>query len=102
MQSLGITVNEAETSPASSFHIPDALTADAAPSERNGYGEQEIQSNGKIVIAEAIGAYLKDIKLPQREQKTYDEYRLVLYKFRDNCEKKHLQEIDRDDCGWFT
>jgi hypothetical protein len=35
---------------------------------------------------------------PQREQKTYDEYRLVLYKFRDNCGKNFIQDINRDDC----
>src|SRR5207244_10047074 len=34
----------------------------------------------------------------QREQKTYDEYRLVLYKFRDSCSKHYLHEINRDDC----
>jgi integrase len=35
---------------------------------------------------------------PQREQKTYDEYRLVLYKFRDTCGKAYVQDVDRNDC----
>ena len=39
----------------------------------------------KTLISKAIEEYLKDVAPPQREQKTYDEYRLVLYKFRDNC-----------------
>jgi hypothetical protein len=38
-------------------------------------------TDGKTLIAEAIESYLKDVEPPQREQKTYDEYRLVLYKF---------------------
>jgi|SRR5581483_1482139 len=53
--------------------------------------------NSGILIAEAIESYLKDVKPPQREKKTYDEYLLVLYKFRDTCTKRHLHEIDRDD-----
>jgi len=52
----------------------------------------------KVLIANAIEAYLKNIEPPQRERKTYDEYRLVLHIFRDTCGKKYLHEIDRDDC----
>lgn len=101
LQSLGIPVNATETQPAPLLRVPDVQVAGAVLSERGGAGERETHSNGKIVIAEAIEAYLKDIKPPQREQKTYDEYRLVLYKFRDNCEKKYLQDINRDDCLGF-
>jgi integrase/recombinase XerD len=50
------------------------------------------------LISEAIESYLKDVEPPQREQKTYDEYRLVLHKFRDTCGKRFLQEVSRDDC----
>jgi hypothetical protein len=53
--------------------------------------------NKKILLAEAIEAFLKNIKPPQREPKTYDEYRLVLYKFRDTCKKEILTDINRDD-----
>ena len=49
------------------------------------------------LISEAIDSYLKDVEPPQREPKTYDEYRLVLYKFRDTCSKRHVEEIGRDD-----
>lgn len=101
LQSLGITVNATETNPASSLPIASVLTAGAVPGDGTGRTERQTQSNRGIAIAEAIEAYLKDIKPPQREQKTYDEYRLVLYKFRDNCEKKYLQDINRDDCLGF-
>jgi integrase/recombinase XerD len=49
------------------------------------------------LISDAIDSYLKDVEPPQREPKTYDEYRLVLYKFRDNCKKRYVEEVDRDD-----
>lgn len=49
------------------------------------------------LISKAIDSYLKDVEPPQREPKTYDEYRLVLYKFRDTCRKSSIEEIDRDD-----
>jgi integrase/recombinase XerD len=55
-------------------------------------------NNGKLPIDQTIAAYLKDMEPPQRERKTYDEYRLVLNKFRDTCGKRYLQEISRDDC----
>lgn len=48
-------------------------------------------------ISDAIDSYLKDVEPPQREPKTYDEYRLVLYKFRDTCKKRYIEEVDRDD-----
>lgn len=51
----------------------------------------------KTSIAEAIASYLRDVEPPQREQKTYDEYRLVLSRFRDTCAKRLLHEVDRDD-----
>lgn len=57
--------------------------------------------NGEKLIRDAIESYLKNVEPPQREPKTYEEYRLVLYKFRDTCGKEHLQDIDRDDCRAF-
>jgi integrase/recombinase XerD len=53
--------------------------------------------NSGTLIAEAIDSYLKDVEPPQREPKTYDEYRLVLYRFRDTCKKRYVEEVDRDD-----
>jgi integrase/recombinase XerD len=57
--------------------------------------------NGKVLIAEAIESYLKDVEPPQREPKTYDEYRLVLEKFRETCSKRYVHEVNRDDCLGF-
>lgn len=61
-------------------------------------GASQPSSEGRTLIDSAIKTYLKDIEPPQREQKTYDEYRLVLNKFRDTCGKLYLEEINRDDC----
>ena len=83
-------------------------TGEAAPasnSNSNAQAQNELpfsspppSPNGKVLLAQAIESYLKDVEPPQREQKTYDEYRLVLYKFRDSCSKRYLDEINRDDC----
>src|SRR5579859_290352 len=54
--------------------------------------------HNKVLLAEAIDAFLKDIEPPQREPKTYHEYRSVLYRLRDNCSKKYVQDITREDC----
>ena len=53
---------------------------------------------GDLTIIEAIDSYLKDVEPPQREFKTYEEYRNVLYRFRDSCKKKLVKEVDRKDC----
>src|ERR1700739_112467 len=49
-------------------------------------------------IAESIDAYLKDVEPPQREPKTYEEYRNVLCRFRDTCKKEFVRDVDRKDC----
>lgn len=49
-------------------------------------------------IAQSIDAYLKDVEPPQREPKTYEEYRNVLYRFRDTCKKELVKDIERKDC----
>lgn len=54
------------------------------------------KSNG--TIAETIKAFLKDVEPPQREWKTYEEYRNVLCLFRDQSSKTYVKEIGRDDC----
>lgn len=69
--------------------------------EPNDSGAVPSSQMSLTLISEAIESYLKDVKPPQREQKTYDEYRLVLHKFRDTCGKRYLQEINRDDCLGF-
>ena len=52
-------------------------------------------------IAKVIDTYLKDVEPPQREPKTYEEYRLVLHQFRDTCKKTLLKDIVRDDLKAF-
>jgi hypothetical protein len=51
----------------------------------------------QLSLADAVAAFLKNIEPPQREFKTFDEYRLVLRKFQTHCPKKLLAEINRDD-----
>ncbi|MGH9604832.1 MAG: tyrosine-type recombinase/integrase [Terracidiphilus sp.] len=60
-----------------------------------------LSPENEVTVADAIDAYLKDVEPPQREFKTYEEYRNVLYRFRDNCKKKLAKEIDRKDCLGF-
>lgn len=52
----------------------------------------------KVTVVEAIDSYLKDVEPPQREFKTYEEYRNVLYRFCDTCKKEWVKDIDRKDC----
>jgi hypothetical protein len=71
---------------------PAAREREVSPNEP-GTGQ-----HSKTPIADAIELYLKDIEPPQREQKTYDEYRSVLYRFRDSCQKTFVEEINRSTC----
>lgn len=74
---------------------PMAFTAPPpSPGERE---PKPATPNDGTLISEAIDSYLRNVEPPQREPKTYDEYRLVLYKFRDTCSKRHIEEIGRDD-----
>jgi len=103
LSALGITLNMIGKE-------PGLLPSDLADHRSEDYRSEDVRpqpSNSGIVpssersrtqIAAAIESYLKDVEPPQREQKTYEEYRLVLYKFRDTCGKSYLQEINRDDC----
>jgi integrase/recombinase XerD len=52
-------------------------------------------------IAKAIETYLKDVEPPQREPKTYEEYKLVLHHFRLSCKKTRIKDIARDDLKAF-
>jgi integrase len=80
--------------------VSDHPSKDVRPQPLDSGVEPSTETN-RTHISEAIESYLKDVEPPQREQKTYDEYRLVLYKFRDTCGKRYLQEINRDDCLGF-
>ncbi len=55
-------------------------------------------SNDSPTIAGTIASFLKDVEPPQREWKTYEEYRNVLHYFRDQCKKVHVKDVVRDDC----
>ena len=55
---------------------------EAAPSPATPNGSNS-RSTSEMTVAEAIDSYLKDVEPPQREFKTYEEYRNVLYRFRD-------------------
>lgn len=92
---LGIAPNgTAKESPLLLSDVTDQPSKDVEP---NDSGVVPSSQTTQRLISEAIESYLKDVEPPQREQKTYDEYRLVLHKFRDTCGKRYLQEINRDD-----
>lgn len=85
--------------PPSTINPPTPIPSDEKRSEPGALPtSSNASSTPKVLITEAIESYLNDVAPPQREQKTYDEYRLVLGKFRDSCRKRYLDEINRDDC----
>ncbi len=68
-------------------------------------GRTEVHSEGVYYIEWREGGqrlrqsvpnrnHVLEVEPPQREQKTYDEYRLVLHKFRDTCGKRGLQSFN--------
>src|SRR5579884_2885795 len=91
LQGLGLVPQPPST------QIKPAILNQAAICPNQQETRKSTSANGGVLIADAIDSYLKDVEPPQREQKTYDEYLLVLYKFRDTCAKRHIHEIDRDD-----
>jgi hypothetical protein len=96
LASLGMTPREASPPiQPSKISAPPPASSDE---ERSEPGATPANANGKILIAEAIESYLKDVEPPQREQKTYDEYRLVLGIFRETCTRRYVHEVNRDDC----
>jgi hypothetical protein len=100
--------------------IVDPHSADAKlmAELRQHFSKEQICGNPLFTSAwtlnAAIGVRLASLDgttpKPQREQKTYEEYRLVLYGngartdtirwrlLRDTCGKSYLQEINRDEC----
>ncbi|HUA97139.1 MAG TPA: site-specific integrase [Terracidiphilus sp.] len=65
------------------------------PPESNGTADSREDAG---TIAQSIDTYLKDVEPPQREPKTYEEYRNVLNRFRDTCKKEFVKDVDRKDC----
>jgi integrase/recombinase XerD len=99
---------QVESDPAPS-PLPEALLSPAEPQNPPHHRKLELsrpaQSEGPAepadaagTIAESIDAYLKDVEPPQREPKTYEEYRNVLYRFRDTCKKEFVRDVERKDC----
>jgi integrase/recombinase XerD len=85
---LAASVNQQNPSQNRSEETPRHAQADGpTPSSAN-----------ELTVAEAIERYLKDVEPPQREFKTYEEYRNVLYRFRDTCKKERVQDVNRNDC----
>jgi len=58
---------------------------------------QEIASSRGILVADAVGSYLRDMEPPQREPKTYTAYKYCLELFAQNCPKKFIQDVKRED-----
>ena len=58
---------------------------------------QEIDSSRGVSVADAVADYLKDMEPPQREPKTYAAYKYCLELFAQNCAKKFIQDVKRDD-----
>jgi integrase len=85
-------------SPSQPVKVAPALPVPGDGEQSELSGTPPVDPNGKILIADAIAAYLKDVRPPQREPKTYEEYRLVLGKFRDTCSKRYVHQVNRDDC----
>jgi hypothetical protein len=100
LATLGMMPREAPAAPESGSTIePQGSTKQPDPEPEFSLASlQPPAPNGKVLIAEAIESYLKDVEPPQREPKTYEEYRLVLGKFRETCSKRYVHEVNRDDC----
>ena len=58
---------------------------------------QEIDNSRGVLTADAVASYLKDMEPPQREPKTYSAYKYCLELFAENCAKKFIRDVKRDD-----
>lgn len=58
---------------------------------------QSIDSQRGVSVADAVADYLKDTEPPQREPKTYTAYKYCLELFAQNCAKKFIRDVNRDD-----
>ena len=68
--------------------------------EANRAGIETVQENGTVkgfTVAEAVASYLKDMEPPQREPRTYQAYKHCLEVFANNCAKKFIQDVKRED-----
>jgi integrase len=58
---------------------------------------QEIDNPRGVLVVDAVATYLKDMEPPQREPKTYSAYKYCLELFAENCAKKFIRDVKRDD-----
>ncbi len=58
---------------------------------------QATDSGPRLTIAEAVASYLKDMKPPQREPKTYMAYKYCLELFASTCAKRFVDDVKRED-----
>ncbi len=68
--------------------------------QANRAGIETIQTNENghgPTVAEAVSAYLEDIKPPQREPKTYMAYKHALELFANTCAKRYVSDVKRED-----
>jgi integrase/recombinase XerD len=108
MQSMALFMQQMAGAPAPTVHQPAAQNSlriptagavpQAQPTQNPLVTRPTPPSASSLTIPVSINAFLKDIEPPQREWKTYEEYRNVLYYFRDQATKVHVKDIGRDDC----
>lgn len=80
--------------------VLDRARRKALELEANRAGIETVSGNGNgrgPTVAEAVAAYLKDMEPPQREPKTYAAYRYCLELFSNNCAKRYVQDVKRED-----
>src|SRR5260370_29036946 len=68
--------------------------------EANRAGIETVQESGNgrgPAVAEAVASYLKDMEPPQREPRTYQAYKHCLEVFTNNCAKKFVKDVKRED-----
>src|ERR1700687_1311723 len=80
--------------------VVDRARRKALELEANRAGIETVQENGNgrgPTVAEAVASYLQDIEPPQREPRTYQAYKHCLEVFANNCAKKFIQDVKRED-----
>jgi len=80
--------------------VLDRARRKAIELQANRAGIETVQENGQgsgFTVAEAVASYLKDIEPPQREPKTYQAYKHCLELFANECAKKFILDVKRED-----
>src|SRR5260370_18309633 len=80
--------------------VVDRARRKALELEANRAGSESVQErdNGRgLGVGEAVASYHKDMGPPQREPRTYQAYKHCLEVFTNNCTKKFIQDVKRED-----